>query len=309
MATDIFTLTNRPDPALFFHRDEEGDPRLGEVVLSQPSDYAQAGIVVLGCPQHEGVERNGGRIGAAAAPDAIRTWLYRLVTRRGVSLFDLGNTQLKASLETTHDVQQQIVQQVIADGKRLISLGGGNDLSYPDAAGLAKVYPDPLAFNIDAHLDVRASHIRHSGTPYRQLLDENILAPLHFYELAYQPFAVAQSHLDYLANLGAHAQSLTELRANGLLTTVESILGASQQETIFWGLDMDSVHSSAAPGVSAPNSLGLTADEICSLMTLAGRDPRSRLLEITEVNPIFDIDHRTCRLAAVAIWHFITEAL
>lgn len=309
MNTDIFTLTNRPDETLFFRRDEAGDPRLGEIVRWQPADYPDAKFVLFGCPQDEGVRRNGGRVGAAAAPDAIRRWLYRLVAPENIQLFDLGSTIIQPTLEATHAIQQQIVRQLISDGKIIISLGGGNDLSYPDCAALAQSGGDVLAFNVDAHLDVRESLIRHSGTPYRMLLEEGIVKPQHFYEMAYQPFAVSQHHLRYLKEIGATAHSLADLRGRGFLNSFQEILAQQGVDRIFWGIDMDSVHINEAPGVSAPNSLGLTGSELCSLVTLVARDPRTRILEFTEVNPTYDIDFRTCRLTATAIWHFLTEAL
>src|SRR5580692_11367060 len=100
--SDIFACTNRPDSTLFFRRDEPGDPRLGESVLFLREDYAADDVVLLGCPQDEGVRRNGGRPGAAKAPDAIRQFLYRLVIPGAVRLFDLGNTLIQPTLEETH---------------------------------------------------------------------------------------------------------------------------------------------------------------------------------------------------------------
>jgi formiminoglutamase len=305
MSFDLFAHTNRPDEKLFFRRDEAGDPRLGEVVKWQADDYASANVVLLDCPQDEGVRRNGGRTGAAAAPDAICNFLYRLVAPAGVSLFDLGSTIIQPTLEETHDVQQQIVRQIIADGKTLISLGGGNDISYPDCAGLAQVEPDLLAFNVDAHLDVRENPIRNSGTPYRMLLEEGHLKPENFYEMAYQPFSVAESHLKYLRDKGATAYTLQWLHKRGLMEIFLHVLEENKTNAIYWGIDMDSVRVADAPGVSAPNVLGLTADELCQIASEAGRDQRSRLFEITEVNPAYDIDARTCRLAAAAIWIFM----
>lgn len=310
---DIFANTTRPDPALFFHRDEPGDPRLGEIVRSDPADYRAARVVLLGCPQDEGVRRNGGRVGAAQAPDAIRAMLYRLVVPLGAPeslLFDLGNTIIQPTLEETHAAQQQIVRQVIADGKTLIILGGGNDLSYPDCSGLAQVVPELLAFNVDAHLDVRESPMRHSGTPYRMLLEEGFVNPANFYEMAYQPFAIAESHLRYLADKGATTHSLRNLRERGLLAVFRHILEENSvsetgAQAVFWGIDLDSVNAAEAPGVSAPNALGMSGDELCSIAALGGNYRRSRIFEITEVNPAYDIDNRTCRLAAVAIWHFL----
>jgi formiminoglutamase len=306
MTLDLFAHTTRPDAALLFRRDEAGDPRLGEVVHWQDADYEDASIILLGCPQDEGVRRNGGRVGAAAAPDAIRKWLYRLVAPAGVKLFDLGNTVIQPTLEDTHTLQQQIVRQIIADGKTLISLGGGNDISYPDCAGLAQVEPDLLAFNVDAHFDVRDNTPRNSGTPYRMLLEEGYLKSGKFYELGYQPFAVADSHHDYLRKKGVIAYSLFDLRhRQEFPKLIHKILRETDKPAIFWGIDMDVVNGSEAPGVSAPNALGMTGTELCEITQIAGWKRQSRLIEFTEFNPVYDIDNRTARLTAVAVWHFL----
>ena len=55
-----------------------------------------------------------------------------------------------------------------------------------------------------------------------------------------------------------------------------------------------------APGVSAPNPTGMRGEELCQIAAFAGAHPRTRVLEFSEVNPPYDIDLRTCRLAAVA---------
>lgn len=308
MTYDIFAHTNRPDKALFFHRNEAGDPRLGEIVRWQPADYADAKYILLGCPQDEGVRRNGGRVGAADAPDAIRTWLYRLVAHRNMGLFDLGNTIIQPTLEETHTIQQRIVRQIIADGKILISLGGGNDISFPDCAGLSQVVDEPLVFNVDAHLDVRESEIRHSGTPYRMLLEGGFVDPKNFYEMGYQSFAVAENHLAYLSEKGATKLPMSALRGEHLQITLTKILRKHKNSAIFWGMDMDVVQSSDAPGVSAPNPLGMTGRELVDIAGFAAYQPSTRILGLTEVNPTYDIDNRTSRLAAVVIWTFLSQS-
>src|SRR4051812_32992347 len=53
------------------------DPRLGRLLgTATTPDTARA--VIVGFPVDEGVRRNGGRVGAAQAPTAIRQALYRL---------------------------------------------------------------------------------------------------------------------------------------------------------------------------------------------------------------------------------------
>lgn len=307
MSADLFDLTHRPDSDLFYHRNDPNDRRLGDVVSADPAHYQGAEVVILGCPQDEGVRRNGGRVGAAQAPNAIRRCLYKLTINHieTLNIYDLGNMIIHDSLEATHDAHQQIVRQVIADGKTLIMLGGGNDVSYPDCAALAQVEANLLAFNVDAHYDVRADTPRNSGTPYRQLLDEGLISPANFYEIGSQPFANSPTYTRYLQDIGATVIALPDLRVRGISAAFGQILGQSSAKAIFWGLDMDVVRASDAPGVSAPNPTGLSGDELCQIAQIAGADRRSRILEISEVNPQYDIDQRTCRLAAVTIYHFL----
>jgi formiminoglutamase len=306
---EIFSLANtrRPDESLFYRRGDPSDERLGEVVRTDELAYDAAQVVMLGCPQDEGVRRNRGRPGAAQAPDEIRRCLYRLgvANLEGLLIVDLGNTVIQATLEETHALHQAVVAQVIRDGKMLISLGGGNDVSYPDCAALASVVGDILAFNVDAHFDVRADAVRNSGTPYRQLIEDGFIRPDRFYEMGYQPFANSLIYAQYLREHGAHVQSLADLREGGLMQAFRNAL-RTDAAAIFWGFDLDAVCAADAPGVSAPSPLGLTGDEFCQLAALAGSDPRTRVVEFSEVNPRYDLDQRTCRLTAVAIWRFLS---
>jgi formiminoglutamase len=303
----IFDLTTRPLESLFFSRNNSVDLRIGDIVRHQPAEYMAADVVLLGCPQDEGVQRNGGRVGAALAPNAIRDRLYRLVAIDGLQLFDLGNTIVAGSLEEVHARHIQVVAQIMRDGKTLISLGGGNDIAYADCVGLAVGLSGVAlrGLNIDTHFDVREDMPRNSGTPYRMLLAEGILKPSSFVELGHQPFAVADAHRAYLDTQGVQVVSLAEWRAAGIASILQAVLDNSEEQVIFWGLDIDVVRAADAPGVSAPNPTGLIAEEFCEVARIAGRDPRSRILEISEVNPAYDIDDRTSRLAAIAVWEFL----
>lgn len=304
---DIFRQTVRPAEQLFYKRNDPADPRLGEVVKSEASAYAAARVVILGCPQDEGVRRNKGRPGAAEAPDAIRRCLYRLVApvELDYSLFDLGNTFIQPTLEETHQCQQTVVRQLIKEGKSVICLGGGNDISYPDCSALALERPDILAFNIDAHFDVRFDTPRNSGTPYYQLLEEGFIKPSNFYEMGSLPFSTSPAHRRYLLEKGAHIYSLDELRQQGIEAAFQAVLAKERAGAIFWGFDLDAVSAADAPGVSAPNPTGLSGSEFCRLARLAGLDPRTRLVEFSEVNPPYDIDQRTGRLVAAAIFYYL----
>ena len=306
---DIFLNTTRPKQDLFFCKNDVNDVRLGEIASSSFENFESAAVVILGCPQAEGVRRNNGRLGAELAPDAIRSQFYKL-TPFGISakIFDLGDTRIQETLEETHDLHTKIVEQVLRDGKKIIVLGGGNDVSYADGCAVANVYgrKNWLALNIDAHFDVRADQPRNSGTPYRQLLDEQHLKPENLYEIGYQSQAASPVYFDYLKKLGVNLISLEEFQVSSLKSQIQEKLSSfNSQLSIFWGFDVDSVRASDAPGVSAPSPIGLTANEFLNLSDLAGTLPQSKIIEFTEVNPNFDIDNRTSKLVAIAMHRFL----
>jgi len=53
--SDIFDQTSRPNADLLYHRDDKNDPRLGELVSTDKGDFESSDIVILGCPQDEGI--------------------------------------------------------------------------------------------------------------------------------------------------------------------------------------------------------------------------------------------------------------
>lgn len=305
---NLFDQTIRPSRELFYQRNDPRDIRLGELVKSHPSDYEESEIVIVGCPQDEGVRRNNGRVGARLAPTEIRREFYRLAAGGNINalkIFDIGDLKVSSPLEEIHEHQTEVVQQILTHGKRIIALGGGNDISYPDCRGLSRVWNDPLAFNIDSHFDVRADIPRNSGTPYRQLIEEGLIQPHRFYEIGIKLESNSAEYLRYLEHNGVHVYTLNQVRDHEIDRLFEGILSREPAQAIFWGFDLDSVRAADAPGVSAPSPIGLSGEEICEIATIAGSDPRTRLVEFTEVNPSYDIDNRTSKLVAMMILNFI----
>src|SRR5947199_6137559 len=105
-------------PQDFMRRSD--DPRLGEISEfwgGDPAALARGRAVLIGFPQDEGVRRNGGRSGAAEAPEQIRRWLYRLTPRNcevGIDLsdsppLDLGNLRLSGQLEDTQAALADVI--------------------------------------------------------------------------------------------------------------------------------------------------------------------------------------------------------
>lgn len=303
--------TTPADQELFFKRGDKNDLRLGEIVPN--NNYEEASIVIIGCPQDEGVKRNQGREGAALAPDAIRREFYKL-TPFGITkkICDLGNINIEDTLEATHDRHTEIVSQLLKDEKIVIVLGGGNDISYADGSAMAQTYGDTnwIAINVDAHFDVREDKQRNSGTPYRQLLEEKHLRPDYFYEVGYQSQFASPVYHKYLRDLGVNLLSLEQLRetespdAQMREAVRNKFISHSQSLNIFFGFDLDAVRSSDAPGTSAPSPVGLRSGEFLNLVSYAGSLVNTKIVEFSEVNPNFDIDNRTAKLVAIGMHRF-----
>ena len=308
---DKFPQLTAPDEKVFFKRHDHNDLRLGEIVPQ--IKYDEAKIVILGCPQDEGVRRSGGREGAADAPEAVRSQFYKL-TPFGITakICDLGNVSVAGSLEETHDALTGVVADILRDGKKIIVLGGGNDISYADGRAMAQTFGagNWLCVNVDAHFDVRIAAQRNSGTPYRQLLDEKLMRPDYFYETAYQPHFASPVYYRYLHNSGVNLISLDQLRSRETADLElrelirQKFIGHSESLSAFFGFDLDAVRSSDAPGTSAPSPIGLRSGEFLNIVDFAAKLVNTRIVEFTEVNPKFDVDDRTAKLTAIAMHRF-----
>lgn len=309
---NLFEMTQRPNPELFHQGHDPHDPRMGQKVYREPPDLKTSPVVILGSPQDEGVRRNHGRPGARKGPQEIRRAFYKLSPTPlldSLRIFDLGDVPVGDTLEETHRIQEAIVHQILKQGKLVVILGGGNDISYPDCAALAKIKTDILVFNIDKHFDVRDLTPRNSGTPYRLLLDQELIDPQKFYEMGSEPFSNSPIYKQYLQDKKAHVISLQKMRNQGISSLFQDILGkhSSSIEAIFWGFDLDSVRSSDAPGVSASYPTGLTASEICQIAQIAGKETSQGIIEFTEINPETDVDHRTSKLTAILLHTFLSS--
>jgi len=263
-------------------------------------------------PRTRGCGATGAGPAPPKAPAEIRRALYRYPVseaHEGLRLVDLGDVRAGATLEATHDALHAVVRHCLRLGLKVVVLGGGNDISYPDCSALAAEVPSLLAFNIDRHLDVRADPVRNSGTPYRQLLEEGCVQPGAFHEVGINSFANSLAYRRYAEGLGVGVHYLAELRERGAGAVVRALVEASGAQGIFFGFDMDVVAAAEAPGVSDPSPMGLTAKEVCEIADVAAADPRTRVVEITEVNPVYDRDGITARLAANVVMRALARGV
>jgi len=287
----------------------DNDPRLSDLLSDDSSSPA---AVLIGFPQDEGVKRNGGRPGAAKAPDLIRQFLLKMTphsvyherhSRFLNTLFDAGNIPASGSMEEHQQELGKSVSKWLKQGSIPIILGGGHETSYGHFSGYANAELDVSIINIDAHADVRPfkNGLPHSGSPFRQALEHPSGRCKGYNVIGLSLSAVAAKHIRYIEEMGGGYT----FRSETTLESVEDALNSAKADHLMITMDMDAVHQWAAPGVSAPAAVGLDPELWLRMAFLFGNHPKVSSFDLCEVNPDFDRDHQTARLAAATVWNFI----
>ncbi len=313
----FWNFLDPPDSSLIYKRREVDDLRFGETVETRREKFGETfKAVLVGFPYDEGATRNMGRAGSSTAPEEIRRAFYRLTPTKSAALpdaefriFDAGDIKQHLKLEEALTKLEGVVATLLRYGYIPIVLGGSNDISHADFRACESVHGRCGAINVDSHLDVRDySRGINSGTSYRMLIDEQVLKGKDFVEYGIQEFVNSREHLSFVRVSGAQVYTLTQIRSQ---SNAEAFMKAYRTATLtaesaYVSFDVDSVRSSDAPGVSAPTPSGLTAEEILECAYLAGSEPETAMIDICEVNPRFDLDGHTSKLAALIIANFLT---
>ncbi|MFL5312595.1 MAG: formimidoylglutamase [Myxococcales bacterium] len=301
------------DPALFY-RGTPDDPRLGDRIASLGSAESHApgpSVAFFGHADDRGVVNGGGRPGAAQGPAELRRFLSRLTTGdhgqlEWLELVDLGDAGAElGDIDQVHSALEEAALAALSSGACVVLLGGGHDGAYASHSALLRAATGPVAaINVDAHLDVRPLRdgLVTSGTPFRRLA-ERWGERYALTELGVQPQHNARAHREWAAAHGFAVLALDEVRGRVGHAFAEAL--RMPAEALAVSLDLDAVEASSAPGVSAPCPDGLAAADLYACARLAGQDPRVRVLDVMELAPPLDVDGRTARLGAAAIWHFL----
>lgn len=308
---DLFT----PCPAdLFFKSNKDNDPRLGEL-----KDSPKEGIhySLAGYPDDEGIQLNGGRLGAKEAPFSVRKYFYKLTASpwspSSFALTDRGNLITTIPLNERHDVLKKEIAATLTQANHCwLGIGGGHDYAYPDGAGFLLSQKNsklkPLVINFDAHLDVRpTTKGLSSGTPFYRLLTDTELCDFDFVEIGIQAHCNSEAHYQWLKDKGGKIIDMDELLTGDFLQTCLDGLKPYliQPRPTYLSIDIDAFASAYAPGCSQSWSTGLIPNHFIPLLKILKQRLDVKMLGIYEVSPPLDVDDHTSKLAAQILHSFI----
>lgn len=272
---------------------------------------------LIGFPDDEGVNNVGGRIGASKGPGIFREMFGKINGRQEVRscMEDFDNIPFHlSSLEEKHRQAIDMLRENQARYGFSVLVGGGHDYVYCQLKGIHQAYPDKIigCINIDPHFDMREPKQKFSsGSPFYVALEEGIIKGGHLIEFGIQLHSNAPELWDFAARQGVHTILFEELRHGKAAEKFDRALEELNTvcDLIIISLDMDSIAAPYAPGVSAPAAEGFTPTDIFEMMGLAGKTDKVCSLGIYELNPNYDIDNRTARLAATSAYYFCSEKL
>jgi len=288
------------------------DPRLGQLLGTSLNEQEQPKLVIIGFPSDEGVKRNGGRPGAVYGPDEIRRELYKLTPHPehfpafkkllGKS-HDLGNVKITGNVEEDQQNLGHVLSPYLETGALPIILGGGHETAFGHFLGYAFAKIPSHIFNLDAHTDVRPikNGQAHSGSPFRQALEYPGNFCKSYLVAGLNPSSVAESHLDYIQKRGGKTFYRKEASPEFIMKELRKL----QPSKLMTTFDLDAVDQAFAPGVSAPAANGLSSLTWLTVAYEMGKFPQTTSFDIVELNPRFDRDRQTAKLAALTIWHFL----
>ncbi|WP_240753943.1 formimidoylglutamase [Natronospirillum operosum] len=288
-------------------------------VVTPWAGQADPGFALLGFACDEGVRRNKGRVGAKGGPTALRRTLSSLALHHAHPLRDAGD--IVCADDDLAGAQQRLadaVQGLLAASQTPLIMGGGHEIALGTWTGLAQHLaardteqtPRIGIINFDAHFDLRdPGQGPSSGTPFAQIAAacEDRGWPFRYACLGVSRAANTRAlfkRADELAVVYREDHTMTPAalpELHGLLTDF-----MADCDQVYLTICLDVFPAATVPGVSAPAARGVSLDVIEPLLVQIARSGRLAVTDMAELNPDFDIDQRSARVAA-RLFHTLTQ--
>ena len=274
-------------------------------------------IAFIGFCSDEGVRRNQGRVGAKEAPAAIRKACSNFpVHFDKLRLYDAGDVVCDdGNLEAAQILVGEKIQWLISQKYFPIVLGGGHEVAYGNFSGIRHQLSSKSSFsviNFDAHFDLRQVDENvgaTSGTGFWQMANDckEHQTEFHYLAIGIQDCSNTKLLFETARNIGAlyiKAEEFTNDQLEHILDQLNHVLDES--DTVQLSIDMDVFTAATAPGVSAPAFNGIPPNSMFKrLLRHIVFSNKVASIDIAEVNPLYDVDNRTSRLAASFVFDMV----
>lgn len=274
------------------------------------------------------LDLGAGRRGVDMGPSAIRyAGLDQRLRDVGLECQDWGNVDSEVAeatdmgdvraryLEPVKRTTERIAEQVGRAAERgfvPLTLGGDHSIALGSIGGLASAFGPGGVIWVDAHGDLNTPDTSPSGNVHGMVLAAVLgLAPDAFASDAWPLPAIDPNRValvgvrsldpaekERIRLLGLKVFTMSDVDKLGIERAIrESLAHVAGPGFVHVSLDMDAVDPEVAPGVGTPVRGGLSYREAHLALELIAESGLTSSLDVVEVNPIFDRQNETGRLA------------
>jgi agmatinase len=272
-------------------------------------------IAVVGVPFDGGTTyRPGARFGPSAVRQGSRLLrpyhpeLDTLPFERG-QVVDAGDISCSPfDIEAAVTQIEQAADALLADGGRLVAVGGDHTIALPLLRATAKRHGPLALVHFDAHLDTWDTYFGQRfthGTPFRRAWEEGLLLHEHSAHVGLRGPLYSSDDLTDDANMGFLQISTTDVANGGAAAAVARVLERVGDAPVYISVDIDVLDPAHAPGTGTPEAGGLTSRELLAM--LRGLDAVSIVGgDVVEVAPAYDRAEITAIAAAHVAYDLVT---
>jgi arginase len=204
----------------------------------------------------------------------------------------------------------ELVAQAVRQGHVPLVLGGDHSVALGTVGGLASVRGAGGVLWVDAHGDLNRPETSPSGNVHGMVLAAVLGLAGSGFESAAWPLPAAErvalvgvreldrGERELLQELDARVYTMSDIDRRGLEPAMrEALEHVGDGGFVHVSLDMDVVDPEVAPGVGTPVRGGLSYREAHLALELVAESRLLGSLDVVEVNPIFDRENATGKLA------------
>jgi agmatinase len=225
-----------------------------------------------------------------------------------LNVADYGDIDIAPnSVELTYELIQAEVRRMVEAGVFPMLVGGDHSITLAHLREVARRHGPLAVVHFDSHLDTWDEYFGSKyfhGTPFRRGVEEGVIDPRAFIQVAIRASLYDESDLDFQRQHGIEVVRIDDVRANGVARCVER-LGRLKGRPLFVSFDIDAVDPAFAPGTGTPEVGGLDSYEALTFVrAFAGFDLVG--FDLVEVSPLYDSPGQVTALLAA---NLLYEAL
>ncbi|WP_226527910.1 agmatinase [Metabacillus niabensis] len=277
----------------------------GNVFIKSHPNYEESEAVIYGMPMDWTVSyRPGSRFGPARIREVsigleeYSPYLDRELEE--VKYFDAGDIPLPfGNPQRSIDMIEEYIDQLLADDKYPLGMGGEHLVSWPVMKAMYKKYPDLAIIHFDAHTDLRDDYegepLSHS-TPIKKIA--NLIGPTNVFSFGIR--SGMKEEFQWAKEVGMHISKFE------VLEPLKEVLPKLAGRPVYLTIDIDVLDPAHAPGTGTVDAGGITSKELlASIHEIAKSDIRVVGSDLVEVAPIYDHSEQTANTASKIIREMI----